>query len=117
MFFDKLCTISSVTYTIVWGFQKRVYADLYVNIPCNFELNRDAMKWTNLWENVDMPKYVIVLPIEYKNVRENQTIELTDPILWTLGQYIISRVSADPSIGGYIDCITLYAQEMKWQQP
>lgn len=116
MFFDKQCTISAVTYTNVWGFPKRTYTDLYVWIPCNFELNKELLRGTDTGENVDMPKYTITIPIKYNQVRENFLIQLIDPVLGSVWQYIISRVSADQSISWHIDCITLYAQEIKWQQ-
>jgi len=116
MFFDKLCTIYSVSYQTVWWFPKRVYIKLYNKIPCNFEKDRNFMYSKDYAENVDMPKYKVVLPINCNLVRENQEIVLTDPTLWDLGRYIIGHVDASISMTWSIDCITLSVEQMKWAQ-
>lgn len=118
MFFDKLCTIYSISYQTVWWFPKRVYTKLYNKIPCNFEKPRERfwMSSKDYAENVDLPKYTIVLSTTYNQVRENQEIVLTDPTLWDVGRYLISRVDANLSMSWSIDCITLFAEEMKWAQ-
>jgi len=116
MFFDKLCTISATTYTTVGGFSKRTYTTLYENIECNFEQNKKKLVNTEYAQNANVPDYVVVLPVAYNEIQENQKIILIDPVLWSMWEYIISSVNADRSIWGGIDCITLYVQAMKWQQ-
>lgn len=115
MFFDKTCKIYSVTYTTVWWFAKKENVLLYNNIICNFEQNKKKLVNTEYANNVNVPDYVVVLPIQYNAVRENMVIELIDPVLWSMGEYIVSSVNADKSIWGGIDCITLYATIVKWQ--
>ena len=60
-------------------------------------------------------KYVVVVPLAYNLIRENYIVELTDPDIWFRGSYIIDDIQADRSVGGYIDCITFIAKEVKWQ--
>lgn len=67
-------------------------------------------------ENVDLPKYTVVLPITCKNVKENQQIVLIDPVLWSMGMYIIWHVDASLSMSWSVDCITLFVEQMKWTQ-
>lgn len=116
MFFDKTCKVSAVTYTTVWGASKRTYNTIYDGIECNFEQTKQWLHTRDYAENVGLPKYEVVLPMTYNQVRENQTIELIDPVLWSMWLFIIGSVNASPSIGGGIDCITLFAHAMKWQQ-
>jgi hypothetical protein len=115
MFFDKTCNIYTTTYSTVWGVSKRKYTLLYSNVPCNFEQNKQLLKWTGYAENTDTPQYIVVMPLTYNLVRENYKIVMTDPFLWPIGNYIISSVNANKSISGWIDCITLYVSNMKWQ--
>lgn len=115
MFYDKKCTIYSVTYTKVWGTGKRTYTAIYTDIECNFQKSKENLRNTDYANNVDLPKYTVTLPIKYNQVREAQKILLTDPDLWNMGEYIIGTVQADRSQSGTIDCITLHVHEMKWQ--
>ena len=115
MFFDKTCTISQTTYVKVGWSSKRVNAPIYTDIECNFEIKREQIKDTNLGRNSDVLRYVVVIPITYDLVRENYTVELIDPDLWTKGDFIINDVQADRSIWGGIDCITFIAKEITWQ--
>lgn len=117
MYFDKLCTISCVKYTKVWGTSKRIYSCIYdEKVPCNYEQSKRSFGSREYAENTDTPWYTVVLPIEYNKVRENHVIELEDPIMWCIGTYIVSSVDAYPSLSGSIDCITLSCDIMKWQQ-
>jgi hypothetical protein len=115
MFFDKTCDIYTTTYSTVWWVPKRTYTKLYSDIPCNFEQNKQVLRWTGYAENTDIPQYIIVIPLTYNLVRENYKVVMTDPFLWTLWDYVISSVNANKSISGWIDCITLYVSNMKWQ--
>lgn len=115
MFFDKTCNIYTTTYSTVWGVSKRKYTLLYSNVPCNFEQNKQVLKGTAYAENTDTPQYIVVMPLTYNLVRENYKVVMTDPFLWPIGNYIISSVNANKSISGWIDCITLYVSNMKWQ--
>jgi len=81
MFFDKLCTISATTYTTVGGFSKRTYTTLYENIECNFEQNKKKLVNTEYAQNANVPDYVVVLPVAYNEIQENQKIILIDPVL------------------------------------
>ena len=114
MFFDKTCSIYTTTYTTVWGVANKTYTLLYEDIPCNYEQNKAGFYAKGFADNVDIPKYIIVIPLTYKLVRENYKIVLTDPFLWELWSYVISSVNANKSISGWIDCITLYAETLKW---
>lgn len=114
MFFDKLCTISTVSYTTVKWQRQRSLTALYSNIQCNFEQNKKKLYNPDYANNVNVPDYTIVIPVQYNAVRENMTIVLTDPILWNMGTYVISSVNANKSITWGVDCITLLAQIDKW---
>ena len=83
MFFDKKCSIRSVSFTKVGGMSKRKDSCLYEDIECNFEEKRQArvMIGTDYAENADISKYIVVLPIRYNQVRKGQKIVLTDPVL------------------------------------
>ena len=87
---DKRCTISSVTYTNVGGVAKRVYTALYTNIACDFYApSKKTIESLQYAENVQDVRYEVVLPVTYVGVRENQVIELIDPVLGNRGKYII----------------------------
>lgn len=115
MFFDKKCTISTTTYTTVWGVKKRAYTPLYSLIECNFEANEKRMSNTDYANNVELPTYIVVLPVKYNQIRPNQKIVLIDPVLWEVGTYITGTAQANKSISWLIDCITLPVYAQKWQ--
>jgi hypothetical protein len=115
MFFDKLCSISDVQYTKVWWVSKRSKVSLYTSIPCNYEQSKTYMRQLEYAKNVDVPKYQVVIWINYNLVRENQVIELIDPILWSMWEYIVSGLNATKSVWWWIDCITLECTELKWR--
>jgi hypothetical protein len=93
IFFDKTCSISSVSYTTVGGVAKRGYSTLYSNIPCDFyPPSKRTMESMQYAENVKDIRYEVVLPISYNAIRENQVIELIDPVLGNRGKYLVATV-------------------------
>jgi len=115
MFFDKICTIIQTTYNKVGWTSKRVNTPIYTDIECNFEVKRIQTYNEELGKNAIDLKYVVVVPIAYNLIREDYTVELIDPDLWSRWTYVITDVQADRSIGWWIDCITFIAKDIQWQ--
>lgn len=114
MFNDKLCSIYSISYSKVWWVSKRSKVILYSDISCNFERSKQRLSQLDIAKNVDLPVYDVVLGIEYNLVRENQVIVLTDPILGSMGEYIITTVNASNSVWWWVSCISLQVTTQKW---
>lgn len=113
-FYDKQCTISSISIVDDGVSEVEQKVALYENIDCSFWRSGagEDLKDTTLGRRTDQSSYQVSLRPEYSQVREGMEIELFEKyggVFESIGSYKINFVEAYDKINGqpdhiYISC-------------
>lgn len=89
-FLKHLCNIKSITIENTWGIEKKVETFIYTNLPCYLYSTSWGYVETGSAVRTQINTTKLKVNSENTNIKEGMYIEVIDPKVGTLWNYVVS---------------------------